>query len=432
MPEISWRTLKGRTIAGKFPLIDSLGNSDHSAVFLTEFSGANAGKAAIKFVAQAPDLEAQLSKLKAAAALSHPHLLPIFEVGHCEVEGAKLVYVVMEYAEEDLSQVLPQRTLTQAETRDLLEPILDVLSHIHSQGFAHTRIRPSNISAVQDQLKLSADSICSVSAARDANSKPDAYDAPELTQGKISRASDMWSLGAILIAAFTQRPPDASAAEGEPKIPKSVPEPFYSIASECLRRDPNQRCTPASVSVLLGATESVSAHFPARAKTRAKSLYLIPAVALVLLLALFVGGRSLRHGENRSTKTGVPAAEQPGKPSTVPFAPPTKSAPSKSTSSQGKVLQQILPNVPQSARNTIQGKIRVSVQVAVDSSGKVISAKLTSPGPSQYFARLALQSAEKWEFSPPEVDGKNVASTWMLRFRFGRANTEVSPTQETR
>jgi len=47
------------------------------------------------------------------------------------------------------------------------------------------------------------------------------------------------------------------------------------------------------------------------------------------------------------------------------------------------VLHQVLPDVPESASDTIQGTIRVNVRVNVDSSGNVVEADLTSPGPSR-------------------------------------------------
>src|SRR5439155_18082718 len=105
---------------------------------------------------------------------------------------------------------------------------------------------------------------------------------------------------------------------------------------------------------------------------------------------------------------------------------------SKAVSSNGEVLRQVLPDLARSARSTIQGKIRVSVRVDVDPSGKVTSAKLTSPGPSQYFARLSLQAARHWEFKPPQRNGQTTPSTWLLRFRFGRSATEVSPVRADR
>jgi TonB family protein len=96
---------------------------------------------------------------------------------------------------------------------------------------------------------------------------------------------------------------------------------------------------------------------------------------------------------------------------------------------KGAVLQQVLPRVSPSARNTIEGKIRVVVRVEVDPSGNVTDAKLVSAGPSKYFARLALESARGWKFTPAQVRGQAVASQWVLRFGFRRTDTEVLPTQ---
>jgi TonB family protein len=98
-------------------------------------------------------------------------------------------------------------------------------------------------------------------------------------------------------------------------------------------------------------------------------------------------------------------------------------------SAKGEVLDQVLPDVSQKARATIHGKVRVSVKVHVDPSGGVSEAEFDSPGPSRFFADLALQAARKWAFTPPEVNGKSVASEWRLRFEFTRENTKAIPRQ---
>ena len=80
-PEV-WRTWEGRTVDGKFPLRQWLGGSDHSAVFLTERPGQASRKAAIKMIAAgAADATSQLSQWRAAAQLSHPNLISIYESG---------------------------------------------------------------------------------------------------------------------------------------------------------------------------------------------------------------------------------------------------------------------------------------------------------------------------------------------------------------
>ncbi len=55
------------------------------------------------------------------------------------MDGAPVLYAVMEFAEEDLSQILPVRPLAPAEVSDLLPPLLDGLSYLHQKGFVHLR-----------------------------------------------------------------------------------------------------------------------------------------------------------------------------------------------------------------------------------------------------------------------------------------------------
>jgi TonB family protein len=95
----------------------------------------------------------------------------------------------------------------------------------------------------------------------------------------------------------------------------------------------------------------------------------------------------------------------------------------------GKVIQQILPDAPQKARDTIRGKVRVTVKVHVNDSGTLTEASLAAPGPSQYFADRALKAAQLWKFTPAKLDGRNVPSDWLLRFEIDSASINVYPTQ---
>ena len=155
-----WKQWEGQTVNGTFLLRQYLGGSAHSAVFLTERRGREPQRAVIKLIPADPATAGvQLSRWEATAKLSHPHLLRLFESGSCQLDKVVLLYVVMEYAEDNLAQILPHRALTPAEVRDLLEPALDALTFIHGKGLVHSRLKPSNVLAAQDQLKLSSDSL---------------------------------------------------------------------------------------------------------------------------------------------------------------------------------------------------------------------------------------------------------------------------------
>src|ERR1700684_3920266 len=134
MPE-GWKQWEGRVVNEEFPLLRYLGGSERTAVFLTKRADRDPQEVAIKLIlANAGNPELQLSWWELAAKLSHPHLLRLFQRGRCQLDGTELLYVVTEYAEESLAQILPQRPLTPAETRDLLQSVLDTLAYIHAKG----------------------------------------------------------------------------------------------------------------------------------------------------------------------------------------------------------------------------------------------------------------------------------------------------------
>lgn len=412
----SWN---GQVIDGRFPLLERIGNSRRSDVFLTELPGAPSQRAAIKLIPDdARDAGTTVSRWERIAKLSHPHLIRIFHMGRCKINSAPQLYVVMEYAEEDLSQILPSRALTPAEAEQMLRAVVDVLAFVHGKGFVHGHIKPSNIMAVGDQLKLSSDSMQLSGEQSDHPGEASPYDASEVGTGVLSSAADVWSLGMTLVAALTQHPPAWNkSAQRQPEVPESIPEPFRAIARECLRLDPDQRGTLERIKTRL---QPVSAF-----ERRKKSRTLVLVAAQIVLIALLAGLWLVTH--RGSVKAPPKTAKQedhvssPASPLSAPVAE------AQTGTVQGVVTEQVLPNVPRSARNTIEGKIRVTVRLVVDAAGEVSAATLEKPGPSKYFAGLALASARRWKFRPAQVDGKPVPSKWTLRFRFGRASTDVVP-----
>jgi len=438
-----WKTWEGRVVDGKFPLRRWLGGSEHSAVFLTERQGQGSEKAALKLIpADAGDADHQLARWRAAARLSHPHLIRIFETGRC---GMTLLYVVMECAEEDLSQILPQRPLTSPEVADLLPPLLEALSYLHEKGFVHGRIRPSNVLAVGDQLKLSSDPIAASTDGRSRRTQRDVYDAPETSTGIVWPASDLWSVGATLVAALLQSAPfSGDGSQSDPGLPNTLPEPFRGIARECLRFEAKRRCSIAEIVARLqppGRSVSAEPEPPApRQRVNREPIAAAVAVAALVLGLIFFFARG-KSGPLRPADKAQPAATTQPAPTTRPVpetpaataplpspaAPVPKPAAPTKPAPQGQVVRQVLPEVSQGARKTIRGKIKVVVRVDVDASGNLTEAKLTLPGPSRYFASQTLKAAREWEFSAPEVAGQPAASAWSLVFRIGRKGTQVAP-----
>jgi len=611
----SWKQYEGQVVNSAFPLQRYLGGSSESAVFLTQLAGPQSSKAVIKLVPEGVSADLQLSLWRRASKLTHPNLLQLFQGGRCRLADMDLLYVVMEYAEEDLSQILPQRALTPAEARDMLGPVLDALRDLHAQGLVHSRLKPSNILATSDQVKLSTDRLFPAGESRKSTAKRAACDAPEAASGPangaLTPASDVWSLGILLIEVLTQRAPDSQARAPLQFAAESLAQPFRDIARHALEPDPGLRWTIANIeaslnpraaaavqgaspaSMPLSTSRPVSAanlqaprpapiappqappiisppiispsaaspapsptpsmippigrgplppmaqasrpaplvppippplaakapgkplsafplppiaavsaqkHAPRRAPKQSIVLpsYVIPiavglvVVASIIALPKILGRRvessaapstsaaarvappsddqpsdvetsraarpnassssrdSARDSSREAAKSPAPVKSSPKEISSAPATSPspaalrteTKSSPdapkssatnpvssSRSASGHGEVLDQILPDVPDKALATITGKVRVSILSHVNASGNVSEADFTDPGPSKYFADVALKAVRRWEFNSPEVLGRSAPSEWQIRFEFSPSGVQAFPKQ---
>ena len=492
---------EGQVVNGKFPLRQYLGGSERSAVFLTEYGERELQQAAIKLIpADSQNAKLQLSRWKRTAKLSHPHLIRIFQVGRCRLGSMELLYLVMEYAEEDLSQVLPDRPLTPEEAREMLVPTLDALAFLHSNGFVHGHLKPVNIMAVKDQLKISSDELCRMDESSEVPGNPGVYAPPEIANGGISPAGDVWSLGMTLVEVLTQRLPVwETTVPGELKLPETVPMPFRDFALRCLRWDPRRRWTVADFAARLRGASASScgkwtvadftarlreaaasfyrqwtvADFTARLREAAASFYrqwtvadftarlrealassygqmivksleaamkwryFRPAAAVGLVLVGMLAVSQLLNRRPEAQQEPSVGIEQPrvqAETEGVPAIQPESEAEAETPSGgvvPGEVVDEVLPNVPQSASDTIQGRLIVRVRLRVDPLGSVVGAEFDTPGPSQYFARLSMQAAQQWKFQPAQVDGRNVSSEWILRFEYTNTATRAFSVQRT-
>jgi TonB family protein len=277
----SWKQYEGQVVNNSFPLQRYLGGSSESAVFLTQLAGPQSSKAVVKLVPEGASIDLQLSLWRRASKLTHPNLLQLYQGGRCRLADMDLLYIVMEYAEEDLSQILPQRALTPAEARDMLGPLLDALRDLHAQGLVHSRLKPSNILATADQVKLSTDRLFTAGEVRKSTAKRTAYDSPESVNQALTPASDVWSLGVLLIEVLTQQRPEVQPGD-LPVVPHSLPQPFHDIARNALEREPRHRWTIANIEARLNPRAAAAVQ---SASPMSVPLSTVPAVAAANLQA---------------------------------------------------------------------------------------------------------------------------------------------------
>lgn len=462
----------GTVIDGRFPLIEWLGGSPAGEVFLTEADGQ---RAAIKLIpANDANGNDRMAAWVATSGLSHPHLARLLHTGQCPAEPAPLLYAVTEYSSELLSQIIPERPLTPSEAREMLDPILDAIAYLHGKGVVHGHLKPSNIMVVDDQLKISSDCLQPADKPGFRPTAPDIYYAPEFVEGRALPASDLWSLGVTLVETLTQRTPIwLRPDEINPRVPESIAPPFGEIARECLRSDPARRCKLGAVRAFLDpapvAPDAVSGRAEIQAAAQPirfplKTLFALALIVVAVAGWLLLRPRSIerdRQGEEKSapaiapSTVQAPAAQAPAataqastseaqdSAATTPAPAPTVQTPAQANpihqnpsggssddaSGKGAVAERVSPELLPSAQQSIDGKVNVSVRVDVDASGNVSKAEFDSAGPSRYFARQAMQAAQRWRFKPAQADGKPVASAWILHFRFTRSGTEIAPVE---
>ena len=458
-----WPEWQGALINGAYPLLRILHGSDDSAVFVTDGTSLNVGSAAIRIVAmEGGHAQVQLRRWQAASALSHPHLVRILDSGRCQLGARQFVFVVTEYAEQTLAQILPHRALTADEATEMLLPTLDALDFLHRKNLVHGQLKPANFLVVNDRLKLASDAVRPAGEPRARMAISSLYDPPEAHEGRLVPAGDIWALGIALTEALTQSLPWPEGRSGAVSLPATLPPAFADTVRRCLSSDPASRPSAASLKVqfesprqnavasapTIGGEEPTRAHRQQSLPPRRQNLPRIVVAGLLAILVAGWAGLHVLHGGRASEQSTASTQHVP----VVPVAPvptpalqspaPAKASPSsaraasrqsapppaRATSrrpdrgaphpadSSPAVVHEEMPTAAPTALRTIHGHIKVSVLVIVDRSGRVIDALLENPGPSPYFSRAARDAAKKWAFSPAEQDSRQ----WLLRFEFSR------------
>jgi TonB family protein len=269
-----WKKWEGQVVDHKYQLLRYLGATDHSVVFLAEFHDPEPRQAAIKFIsAEFGNREEQVAAWQEASKLSHPNLIRIYGGGPCKIEDTDLLYVAMEYAEENLAQVLPSRALLGEEASEMLNSVVDVLVYLHGKNVVHGHVKPSNILANGELLKLSSDTIFPAGEMREMRRERSVYDGPELPRAGFTQASDIWSLGVTLVESLTQQHALLPFNEqADPIIPAGVPEPYLEISRHALRREPKLRWTSARIAERLNPTAAAARSVAAGAGTSLRAV----------------------------------------------------------------------------------------------------------------------------------------------------------------
>jgi serine/threonine-protein kinase len=177
-----------------------------------------------------------LREIRIAAALRHPHIVPLYDSG----ESDGLLYYVMPYVEgESLRDRLRREgQLPLGEALGIAREVAEALAHAHERELIHRDIKPENILLEGGHALVADFGIAravgsarngQVTAAGVAIGTP-AYMSPEQALGEpgIDARSDVYSLGCVLYEMLAGEPPFAAATAQE-SIGRRLSEPAPEI-----------------------------------------------------------------------------------------------------------------------------------------------------------------------------------------------------------
>lgn len=179
--------------------------------------------------ASSQDLARLRAEALAAARLRHPNIVPVYEVG--EHDGQP--WFSMQYIRgTTLSQRLMTGPMTPTDAVKLLLPVVEAIGAAHRAGVLHRDLKPGNILIADDETPFVTDFGLAKRVPVDGQGPgfmgdlqgltqsgailgTPAWMSPEQAAGQsetINVATDVYSLGAILFATLTGRPPFQAAS----------------------------------------------------------------------------------------------------------------------------------------------------------------------------------------------------------------------------
>ena len=282
-------------------------------------------------VADAGARDRLLREARAAAALNHPNILTIYDVG--EADGH--VYIAMEYIPgRPLQDVIGDGGLKTAEAVRLAQQIAAALAHAHARGVVHRDIKPSNVlvTPAGDAKVLDfgiARQVAPGGAVAESTTltftgafagTPSAM-APELWSGaSADTRSDVWAFGALFHTMLTGRPPfagknafelAAAISNSEPgPLPAAVPPAIGAVVARCLERAPERRYQTAAevhaaLQALAATTTTVAARAAAPPRRRGAALAIGVVAASIAAALILTWWRTRQGGRDHGPITSL-------------------------------------------------------------------------------------------------------------------------------
>lgn len=220
-----------------------------------------------------------LHEARAVAALDHPHVASVYDVGETE---AGLFVAMAFYEGETLRQRLADGPLAAEEARSLARQIALGLGAAHRAGIVHRDVKPANVMVLPEGgpdggpcakvldfgIAQAEDAALTRTGERVGTAL---YMAPEQLRGApVDARADVWGLGVVLYEMLAgRRPFDGAYAaavgyavlhESPAPLGAAVPAPLAAVVERCLAKDPADRIE--SMAAVVGALDAHTAPPP--------------------------------------------------------------------------------------------------------------------------------------------------------------------------
>jgi WD40 repeat protein len=264
---------------GRYRLLERLGAGGFGIVYRAHDTQLNRS-VALKLPRSNALLEPQgrirfLREAKAAAALHHPHIVAVYDVGECD----GICYLASAYCPGNtLAQWLASRDRPAEpdEAAEIVLALADAVQHAHESGVLHRDLKPQNVlldptakfRSLPFAPKLTDFGVAKIvddegnETVTDLVLGTSRYIAPELAAGRreqLGPACDIYALGVVLYELLTRRAPIDGSSHAdtlrrvltdEPiplrKLAPAVPRDLEAICLNCLEKSPGHRYSTAS------------------------------------------------------------------------------------------------------------------------------------------------------------------------------------------
>ncbi len=254
---------------GDYELLEEIGRGGQGVVYRAHQKSLNR-TVALKVIGLGPwTTQAHLKRFRreaeAAASLEHSCIVPIYEVG--ERDGS--CYFSMKFVEGgQLDEMAERQPIPIRRAVELIAKLARTVHYAHQHGVLHRDIKPGNILLdVNSEPHLTdfglaqlVEAESTVTGTLEVVGTP-SYMAPEQAAGehtKLSKATDVYGLGAVLYQLLTGHPPFAGGTtyetirlvlSTEPRQPRlwnrNVDREVSTICLKCLEKDPKRRYSSA-------------------------------------------------------------------------------------------------------------------------------------------------------------------------------------------